>query len=80
VSWPRKYVESNGRIVQYDLARDPRELSSLPGVREELERLIELARGARGPFPAPIPVAAPSVEERRELRDLGYGGEVDEER
>jgi len=80
LDWPRKYVEGSGRVLLTDLEADPRELAPQPAGRAELERLLERARGARGPFPAPIPMGATSAEEEQRLRALGYGGELDGER
>lgn len=80
LEWPRKFVEGSGRVSCFDLEADPGELAPRAGESAELDRLVGLARGARGPYPAPVPMGTSSPDREERLRDLGYGGELDDER
>ena len=78
--WPEKYVDNGGgRVLHTDLSRDPLERANREVDAARLQSLVERARGERGPHPAPIPMGARSLAEEQQLRDLGYGGELDEE-
>ena len=79
--WPEKYVDNGGgRVLHTNLSKDPLERANRPVDAARLQSLVELARGDRGPHPAPIPMGVRSSAEEQQLRDLGYGGELDEGR